>query len=164
MVDKELYGVRVYNVAKEFGITMTCVREIVDCFTSVCRETLKNGIVLRLGELATVRPSIVSSEYIPTLGYLSKCVANVKGLPYYTVYSVVYAYLSTVKEEILSGRSADIRKLISFHSISLDDGQFKVNCALSASVRNDLRGCETPMTARVSFSKSLRSRLKEVVS
>ena len=141
----------------------TCVREVLDGFVSECRENLSKGIVLRLGELATIRPSVVQSEYIPTLGYLSKRVSEKQGLPYYTVYSVVETYLDVVKEEIQQGRSADIRKLISFHSISLGDGHFKVNCALSASVRNDLRECEVPMTARVSFSKSLRSKLKEVV-
>lgn len=160
---KELYGVRVYNIAKGFNITMVSVKDIIDTYVEECRNTLKCGIVLRIGDLATIRPSVVSSDYIPTLGYLCKIVSSKTGLPYYTVYTVVEAYLITVKEEILSGRSADIRKLLSFHSISLGDGHFKVNCALSASVRSDLRLCNIPMTARVSFSKSLRTKLKEVV-
>lgn len=163
MRDKELYGVRVYNVAQSFGITMTSVREIIDSFVSECRLTLKSGSVLRLGDLATIRPNIIKTEYVPTLGYLSKLVADKKGLPYYTVYSVVNEYLNTVKDDILAGKNADIRKLVSFHSISLGFEQFKVNCVLSASVRNDLRSCDVPMSARVSFSKILRSMIKEGV-
>ena len=164
MGDKEFYGVRVYNVAEEFGITLTCVREVLDNFVYECRKTLKEGIVLRLGKLATIRPSLVYSEYIPTLGYLSKCVSEKTGLPYYTVYSVINAYLDTVEEEILCGRSADIRKLVSFHTIFLGNDSFKVNCALSSSVRNDLRECDVPMTARVSLGKLLKSKLKEVIN
>lgn len=160
---KELYGVRVYNIAKGFNITMVSVKEIIDTYVDECRNTLRCGVVLRIGDLATIKPSKVSSDYVPTLGYLCKAVSIKTGLPYYTVYAVVDAYLITVKEEILCGRSADIRKLLSFHSISLGDGHFKVNCALSASVRNDLRLCDMPMTARVSFSKSLRTKLKEVI-
>lgn len=158
---KELFGVRVYAIAEGYGITKTSVREIVNAFTDEARQVLLDGSILRIGELAVIRPKNITNTYIPTMGYLSKKVSDKTGLPYHTVYSVIDAYLDTVKNEILSGRSADIRKLISFHVIFTVDGKVKVNCALSASVRNDLRSYDVANGARVSFSKRMRSLLKE---
>ena len=161
---KELFGARVYAIADKYGITQTTVREVINTFVDEARQVLLNGGVLRLGELAVIKPLTISSAYVPTLGYLSKKVSDKNGLPYFTVYSIIDAYLDTIKSEILCGRSADIRKLISFHVIFTGDGKFKVNCALSASLRKDLRNCSVPNGARVSFSKSMRNLLKERVA
>lgn len=163
---KELFGARVYAIADKYGVTQITVREIINTFVDEARQVLVDGYVLRLGDLAVIRPTVTCSGnlYAPTMGYLSKRVSDKNGLPYFTVYSIIDEYLNTVKSEILCGRSADIRKLISFHVIFTGDGKFKVNCALSASMREDLRNCSVPHGARVSFSKSLRNLLKEGVA
>ena len=163
MDDKQLFGAVVNCVADDISVTAVSVRDIVNAFISECRDILGSGVVLRIGDLVTIYPSVQTSQYVPTLGFLANKVAKVTGKTYYTVYAVIEGYLNTLKKEILSGRSADIRKIVSFHSISLGNGKFKVNCALSASLRDDLREGALPKTARVSFNKSLRSAIKEVV-
>lgn len=162
--NKDLLGIKVWNVSKEHNITQTAVQEVLRSFVNVCKDTLKSGCIVRLGTLVTITPSTVSSAYVPTLGYLCKRVSILGGVSYFTVYAIISAYLSSVEDDILSGRNVDIRKLVSFHSILLDDTRYKVNCFMSASLRAELRELEAPLSARVSLNKMLRSRIKEGVA
>lgn len=165
MIDeKELFGIKVWNVASEYNLTQTAVHSIINEFVETCRRLVVSGFVVRLQGLATIIPNEQLQQYIPTLGFISKIVSDTCGITYYTVYTVINAYLESVESDILIGKNVDIRKLISFHSIFVDSNKFKVNCFMSASLRNELRVRGVETGARASLNKMLRNKIKEGVA
>lgn len=161
VVVKEIHTVHIYTVADELNVARTTVQSVLDEFVSVVRGLIKEGYEIKFEDLASIKPVISDKKCLPTMGYICKQISDNIGVPYFTSYSIVCSYLNAVREEILNGRSVDIRKLVSFHVIFTEGDQYKVNCCLSSTVRKDLQELPVPNKARVSFNSGLRHALKE---
>lgn len=159
---KTMLGIRVYNIAITFGVQKTLVHSIINSYIDYCKVQLKNGKRITLLGLCTLIPDYETDSYNSTLAYDCKIVSNILGLPSNTVYSIVNEYLEDIKNEVLSGKTASIRGMVTFRPL-VDDGKVcKVHSSISLSFKNLLQDRSKVKSVRVATSKLLKHSIRQV--
>lgn len=144
-------GARVWNIADKYSIEQTQVHKIISSYISYCRDLLLQGYEVTFLNLVTMTPNVIVSDYRTTLAYQCKEVSKACGISYHTVYSIVKEYLYWIKDDIMAGKSSDIRGIVTLHPLIDDSGTIsRIHSSISISIKRDLankNGCVTSVRA-----------------
>ena len=135
---KRSFGTRVWIIADKYNIEQTQVHKIISSYISICRELLLSGNEVTFFNLVTMIPNPICSDYKTTLAYQCKMISKSINISYHTVYSIIKEYLSFLRDDLLVGKSVDIRGIVSLHPLLRDDKVVKVHSAISTSIKRDL--------------------------
>lgn len=140
-MQKRSFGTRVWIIADKYNIEQTQVNRIINSYVSYCRELILNGYEVTFLDLVTLVPDYLVSDDKMTLAYQCKKVAETCGFSYHTVFSIIKEYLEFIKEDLLSGKSVDIRSIVTLHPLYSEGGNVvtKVHSSISLSIKRDLQ-------------------------
>lgn len=131
-------GLRVYNIATQFNIEQTKVHSIINSYIEYCKESLASGRRVVLLGLVTIEPNEIFTKHQTTLAYECDILAKSIGLPSYTVYAIVKAYIDACIEDIMQGKDVVIRGLVALKTFKEPDGGMVVHSVISNCVRDYL--------------------------
>lgn len=164
-MDKMILGCRVYAIAEKYNITQVTVHSIINNYFSYCKDLLLSGAVVNIVGLVSIVPDVILVEYNTTLAYECKGIANKLGLPQHTVYVIIKEYLDSVREDILNGKSAELRGIVTLHPLYENGKLVKVHSAISLSIKKLIATSNTRIkSARVHTSKMLKSDISALSS
>lgn len=153
-MDKRSLGVRVYRIAESKGIMQTVTHDIITSYIEYCRNLILEGYQVSFFGLVTLVPNVIVDDSLVTQAYICKKVSQKIGISYHTVYAIIAEYLKEVNDDLLDGKSVDIRRVVSLHPLrDMDDNLKTVNASISVSIKRDLNiknGCVTSVRAHTS--------------
>ena len=156
-MDKDRSKVSIYlkveNLAKQFNIPKSMVRDIISEYVAYCKKLIKHGIRVDFVGLVAIEPSTEQGTYSITNAYICHKIADALSLTLNTVQTVVQTYLDGIVEEIMNERCAEIRGLVTIKV--LDD---VVHSYISSTLKDDLN--PNVESVRVHTSRFLRQKLK----
>lgn len=159
MEQKTQLGVRVYAIAKQYGIEYTMVHNIITEYIEYCKAELLSGRVVDFVGLVSIIPDTILSDYKSTMAYECSFVAKDLSLPQHTVYVVIRAYLDDLLDDISKCKTASIRGIVNIHPIQKDGKLTNIHSAISSSFKDNILK-DSPITSvRVHTSKLLKQRL-----
>lgn len=159
---KTMLGIRVYNIAMTYGVQKVLVNSIINSYIEYCKVQLKKGRRINLLGLCTLIPDYETDSYNSTLAYDCKVISNILGLPSNTVYIIVNEYLEDIRSEVLAGKTATIRGMVTFRPL-VDEGKVcKVHSSISLSFKSLLSEGTKVSSVRVSTSKLLKHTIRQV--
>lgn len=103
---------RVQILAEKLDITQNVVHKVITSYLTYCKDELANGKQVEYFGLVTLVPDVIKDTFISTLAYDCSVLANKLKLPQYTVYTIINEYLASMRNDVLSGREAEIRGLV----------------------------------------------------
>lgn len=162
MESRTYIGCQVYKIAEAYNISQVSVRTIVDNYIVYSRGRLASGGRVNFFGLAYITPEFEYLRLNITLAYECKLVADKIGFPQYTVYVIVKAYIDDLIESVLTGRTAEIRGIMSVHPL-MQDGYFcKIHSSVSQALKSYIRDSNAVCgNIRVHTYKSLKDKIAE---
>lgn len=159
-MEKNLLGIRYYNLSSQFGVDKAKVSRIIRTYISINRAELLSGRIIRFLGLVYIEPDTITSYSISTLALQCKKVADELSLPYQTCLAVVKEYLGYLRSELSCGAVVDIRSIASLHPY-YDNGVYKgVQSSISVSIKRDLNELNGVVTSvRVHTCKLLKQSI-----
>ncbi len=159
MLNKTVFGNRVYDIAYNLNIPRTEVNTIINTYISICREDLLNGHIINFVGLVSVVPDRIVTNYIGTTAWYAKCVSNMLDLPYNTVYTVISGYIQDLEDDLLSGKAVDIRRIVTLHPLCNEDNILSsVHAAISVSIKKELQVRSTGVSSVRAHTCKLRKK------
>lgn len=159
MLDKTMLVMRVYNIASQYNINQATVHKIINSYINYCKDLLRNGIKVNIFGLCSLVPDYESCSLNNTLAYDCKVLADSIGLPSNTVFVIINEYLTSIEEEVLDGKTATIRGLVTFKPIEKENSGV-VHSSISLSFRNSLLSDDLKVkSVRVHTSKLLKYKI-----
>ena len=163
MDDRTRIGIQVWIIADKYNISQTTVHTIINSYLSYCKELLVNGERVDFYGLVSIVPDILSTNYSTTLAYNCSIIADRLGLPSYTVYRIMQAYIEDAIENIQNGVTVEMRGLVVCRPIYENRRVTKVHSNISQSLKNILASENTNVKSlRVHTYKVLRDTLSNV--
>lgn len=117
MKEKVTVQERVEAISKDFHIEKNKTNEIIAVYLDYCKKLLYSGYNVEFLNLVRLEPDIVVGDVNYTLGYQCKQVSKLCGVGYYTVFAIVKSYLEHIKEEVLEGKIAEIRGIVTIKPV-----------------------------------------------
>lgn len=165
MEKKTMLGVRVYAYAEQYGIQKVVVHKIINSYIDYCKERLLNGVRINFLGLCSLIPDYEVDSFNSTLAYDCKVLSDILGIPANTVYVIINEYLSSIRDEVLDGKSASIRGIVTLKPIETNGIINKVHSSISLSFKDLLSQRDTKVTGiRVHTSKILKYNVKENIA
>lgn len=138
MEERTYIGIQVYTLAETYNISQVSVRTIIDNYINYCRGRISKGGRIDFLGLAFVVPEFQHIQSNMTLAYECKIISESIGFPQHTVYVIVKAYIDDLIESILSGKTAEIRGILSVHPL-MENGCFcKIHSSISQAFKTYL--------------------------
>lgn len=163
MDDRTRIGIQVWIIADKYNISQTTVHTIINSYLSYCKELLVNGERVDFYGLVSIVPDTLSTNYSTTLAYNCSIIADRLGLPSYTVYRIMQAYIEDAIENIQNGVTVEMRGLVVCKPIYENRRVTKVHSNISQSLKNILASENTNVKSlRVHTYKVLRDTLSNV--
>lgn len=163
MDDRTRIGIQVWIIADKYNISQTTVHTIINSYLSYCKELLVNGERVDFYGLVSIVPDTLSTNYNTTLAYNCSIIADRLGLPSYTVYRIMQAYIEDAIENIQNGVTVEMRGLVVCRPIYENRRVTKVHSNISQSLKNILASENTNVKSlRVHTYKVLRDTLSNV--
>lgn len=160
MDDRTRIGIQVWIIADKYNISQTTVHTIINSYLAYCRELLINGERVDFYGLVSIVPDTLSTNYSTTLAYNCSIIADRLGLPSYTVYRIMQAYIEDAIENIQNGVTVEMRGLVVCRPIYENRRVTKVHSNISQSLKNILASENTNVKSlRVHTYKVLRDTL-----
>ena len=164
-MEKTILGCRVYAIAEKYNITQLMVHSIIEKYIEYCRNLLLNGVVVNIFGIVDIVPDKVLISYNTTLAYECKGIADSLGLPHHTVYVIIKEYLDSLRDDILSGKPAELRGLVTIHPLYENGELIRIHSAISLSKKKLIKNSKTQIkSARVHTCKSLKTDISSLVS
>lgn len=163
MDDRTRIGIQVWIIADKYNISQTTVHTIINSYLAYCKELLVNGERVDFYGLVSIVPDTLSTNYSTTLAYNCSIIADRLGLPSYTVYRIMQAYIEDAIENIQNGVTVEMRGLVVCRPIYENRRVTKVHSNISQSLKNILASKSTNVKSlRVHTYKVLRDTLSNV--
>lgn len=163
MDDRTRIGIQVWIIADKYNISQTTVHTIINSYLAYCKELLINGERVDFYGLVSIVPDTLSTNYSTTLAYNCSIIADRLGLPSYTVYRIMQAYIEDAIENIQNGVTVEMRGLVVCKPIYENRRVTKVHSNISQSLKNILASESTNVKSlRVHTYKVLRDTLSNV--
>lgn len=163
MDDRTRIGIQVWIIADKYNISQTTVHTIINSYLAYCKELLVNGERVDFYGLVSIVPDTLSTNYSTTLAYNCSIIADRLGLPSYTVYRIMQAYIEDAIENIQNGVTVEMRGLVVCRPIYENRRVTKVHSNISQSLKNILASENTNVKSlRVHTYKVLRDTLSNV--
>ena len=163
MDDRTRIGIQVWIIANKYNISQTTVHTIINSYLAYCKELLINGERVDFYGLVSIVPDTLSTNYSTTLAYNCSIIADRLGLPSYTVYRIMQAYIEDAIENIQNGVTVEMRGLVVCRPIYENRRVTKVHSNISQSLKNILASENTNVKSlRVHTYKVLRDTLSNV--
>lgn len=163
MDDRTRIGIQVWIIADKYNISQITVHTIINSYLSYCKELLVNGERVDFYGLVSIVPDTLSTNYSTTLAYNCSIIADRLGLPSYTVYRIMQAYIEDAIENIQNGVTVEMRGLVVCRPIYENRRVTKVHSNISQSLKNILASENTNVKSlRVHTYKVLRDTLSNV--
>ena len=163
MDDRTRIGIQVWIIADKYNISQTTVHTIINSYLTYCKELLVNGERVDFYGLVSIVPDTLSTNYSTTLAYNCSIIADRLGLPSYTVYRIMQAYIEDAIENIQNGVTVEMRGLVVCRPIYESRKVTKVHSNISQSLKNILASENTNVKSlRVHTYKVLRDTLSNV--
>lgn len=163
MDDRTRIGIQVWIIADKYNISQTTVHTIINSYLAYCKELLVNGERVDFYGLVSIVPDNLSTNYSTTLAYNCSIIADRLGLPSYTVYRIMQAYIEDAIENIQNGVTVEMRGLVVCRPIYENRKVTKVHSNISQSLKNILASENTNVKSlRVHTYKVLRDTLSNV--
>lgn len=160
MDDRTRIGIQVWIIADKYNISQTTVHTIINSYLAYCKELLINGERVDFYGLISIVPDTLSTNYSTTLAYNCSIIADRLGLPSYTVYRIMQAYIEDAIENIQNGVTVEMRGLVVCKPIYENRRVTKVHSNISQSLKNILASESTNVKSlRVHTYKVLRDTL-----
>lgn len=160
MDDRTRIGIQVWIIADKYNISQTTVHTIINSYLAYCKELLINGERVDFYGLISIVPDTFSTNYSTTLAYNCSIIADRLGLPSYTVYRIMQAYIEDAIENIQNGVTVEMRGLVVCKPIYENRRVTKVHSNISQSLKNILASESTNVKSlRVHTYKVLRDIL-----
>lgn len=160
MDDRTRIGIQVWIIADKYNISQTTVHTIINSYLAYCKELLVNGERVDFYGLVSIVPDTLSTNYSTTLAYNCSIIADRLGLPSYTVYRIMQAYIEDAIENIQNGVTVEMRGLVVCRPIYENRRVTKVHSNISQSLKNILASESTNVKSlRVHTYKVLRDTL-----
>lgn len=160
MDDRTRIGIQVWIIADKYNISQTTVHTIINSYLAYCKELLINGERVDFYGLVSIVPDTLSTNYSTTLAYNCSIIADRLGLPSYTVYRIMQAYIEDAIENIQNGVTVEMRGLVVCKPIYENRRVTKVHSNISQSLKNILASESTNVKSlRVHTYKVLRDTL-----
>lgn len=160
MDDRTRIGIQVWVIADKYNISQTTVHTIINSYLAYCKELLINGERVDFYGLVSIVPDTLSTNYSTTLAYNCSIIADRLGLPSYTVYRIMQAYIEDAIENIQNGVTVEMRGLVVCKPIYENRRVTKVHSNISQSLKNILASESTNVKSlRVHTYKVLRDTL-----
>lgn len=150
---------RVHDVANELNIEKTLVDRVVKAYLNFCKNELRCGHRVNFFDIAQVVPDVEYVDYNTTFAYKCSVVAEAYAVPYNTVVTIVRGYLDTVRDDIFSGRPANIYGIMTLTPLRENGVVTRVHSSISQSLQQDLLNFGNH--ARVYTNKRFKRRVKE---
>lgn len=164
-MDKTILGCRVYAIAEKYNITQVTVHAIVNGYADYCKELLLSGAIVNILGIVDIVPDVVLTEYNTTLAYDCKYIADKLGLPHHTVYVIIKEYLDSLREDILNGKTAEIRGIVTIHPLYEDGQLLRIHSAISLSIKKLIQNSNTNIkSARVHTNKMLKDDISSLLA
>ena len=158
--DRTRISCQVWGIAEQYNISISVAKEIINSYLNHCKVSLVNGECVDFFGIVRIVPDRIQTDYSSTLGYECLKVANSLSMPYYTVYAVIKAYLNDLLDNILNGRVAEVRGLVTVKPLLVDGKLTTVHSHISQSLKEVLQRSTSPVSSvRVHTYKSLRDRM-----
>lgn len=156
---------RVWLLADKYNIPQVSVHSIINTYIDYCKEQLYYGKEVVILGLVTLVPDKIYDKYKTTLAYDCKEIAHRVGLPSHTVYIIIREYIASLEEEILNGKSVEMRNLVTIHPIKTNGVFCKIHSAISTTIKNDISKYNLPINSvRVHTHKNLKYKQKEMIA
>ena len=163
MDDRTRIGIQVWIIADKYNISQTTVHTIINSYLAYCKELLVNGERVDFYGLVSIVPDTLSTNYSTTLAYNCSIIADRLGLPSYTVYRIMQAYIEDAIKNIQNGVTVEMRGLVVCRPIYENRRVTKVHSNISQSLKNILASESTNVKSlRVHTYKVLRDTLSNV--
>lgn len=161
---KTALAARVYGIAEQYNITQVTVHNIINSYIAYCKNLLLYGRRVDFLGLVSLIPDVITNDCVVTLAYDCDILAGQLGLPEHTVFVIIREYLESLKEEVLRGKSVDIRGIVTINPRYENGVLTTVHSAISTSFRKTLCNLDTEVSSiRVHTSKLLKYRIKEAI-
>lgn len=133
-------GCQVYNIAQQHDVPNTLVHRIITTYIEYLKECLFRGERIDIYGLVSIVPDVITAEYNKTLAYDCYIIADMLGLPRYTVYAIIKAYIEDAKASIMEGTIVELRSLVTIKPYLDSKGEklVSVNSSVSQSLKNRL--------------------------
>ena len=151
---------RVYALTDKYNIQYTTIHSIINMYIEYCKEELFRGRVVNITGLVSIVPDVITDYRRTTLAYEARVLARKLSLPPNTVYAVLQGYIDSLIEEVLSGKTVELRSLVSLHPVIEDGVVARVHSAISVPLKEKL---ETKDTVVTSFRAHTLKSLKYIV-
>lgn len=160
MDDRTRIGIQVWVIADKYNIPQATVHTIINSYLSYCKELLIKGERVDFYGLVSIVPDKLSTNYSTTLAYNCSIIADRLGLPNYTVYRIMQAYIEDAVENIQNGVTVEMRGLVVCRPIFENRKVTKVHSNISQSLKTILDSVDTDVKSfRVHTYKVLRDTL-----
>lgn len=162
MESRTYIGCQVYKLAEVYNISQVSVRTIVDSYILYCRNRLASGGRVDFFGLAYITPEFEYVKSNITLAYECKLVADQIGFPQYTVYIVIKAYIDDLINSVLTGKTAEIRGILSVHPLMQNGCFCKIHSSVSQALKSYLYESNAVCgSIRVHTYKILKNKIAE---
>lgn len=149
---------RVYTVSEKLNIEKTLTDRIIKAYLEFCKQELICGHRVNFCGIALIVPDNEVLDYKMTFAYKCKMVAERNALPHNTVLQVVLEYLGTIKDDIFSGKPANIYGMLTLTPLYENGVVTRVHTSISQSLQEYLRGYDTH--ARASTNRVFKRKVK----
>lgn len=164
-MEKLILGCRVYRIADKYNITQVAVHSIIGRYIEYCRGLLVKGVVVNVFGLVDIVPDKILLSYNTTLAYECRGIADSLGLPSHTVYIIIKEYLDSLREDVLNGKPAELRGLVTIHPLYENGRLIRIHSAISLSIKKLLRNSNTSVeSVRVHTCKALKHDINSLNS
>ena len=152
----------VYNIAKDLHIEQTVVQRILNAYFDYCKQELCMGYRVSFSDIAIIVPKYEIVTYKATLGYICYSIAKNNGFSFNTVFTVVDTFLARLRDDIIEGKPATIRGIVTLKPYKEDGVITRVHSAISQSLQNIVKANDNSVRAHT--HQSIKRIIKGVGS
>jgi len=164
-MDKTSIAIKVYVIAEEYGVPRTIVKSIISSYIDYCKDLILHGERVDFVGLVSVVPDVQVETYNSTLAFECTKLADVLGIPYNTVFIIIREYINGLIDELLNGKSVEIRGIVTMKPYYENDKIGGIHASISTSIKKALSLINSPVSSvRVHTHKLLKYNLQQVNS
>ncbi len=102
----------VESLSVDFNVDKIIIHRIITTYVKACRNSLKNGLSVPIGDLCRIDRTDVDNNYYITTSFLSTLVSQELKTTKNMTDIVINAYLNALKQDFISGEDVEIRGLV----------------------------------------------------
>lgn len=129
---------RVYAVADKLNFSKVGCDTIIKEYIEELRNDVLACRVVVVPKLFTIKPTTPSTDSIRTLGNYALSISQKYMYPYFSVLSILEAYIMEIVSDLKNNESINLYRLATVHAIyDLTDKKYKYMTELSKKLRTD---------------------------